>query len=140
MHALEICPGRDYNRHMADTGAPPTSGRALMKLAPLEQRAACEFARAVRECLAHRVLDIRVFGSRARGESRPDSDLDILVLLDEVSLGDRNEISDLGSDLLLSMELPFPIAPRVMAKGHFEQLKALERLFAAEIERDGLPL
>jgi predicted nucleotidyltransferase len=125
---------------MTDRGTPGTQSSAIARLAPLEQMAALEFARCVRERMAHRVLDIRVFGSRSRGEARPDSDLDIIVLLDEASLRDRNEISDLGSDLLLSMDLPFPIAPRVMAKEHFERLKALERLFAAEIERDGIPL
>jgi predicted nucleotidyltransferase len=125
---------------MKNADSPGTQSRTIARLAPLEQIAALEFARCVRERLAHRVLDIRVFGSRTRGEARPDSDLDIIVLLDEASLRDRNQISDLGSDLLLSMDLPFPIAPRVMAKEHFERLKTLERLFAADKERDGIPL
>jgi predicted nucleotidyltransferase len=125
---------------MADISSSGTWTGNSGKLTHTEQLAASEFARLVRERLGHRVLDIRVFGSRTRGESRPDSDLDIFVLLDEAPLKDRNKISDLGTDLLLTMDLPFPIAPRVMAKEHYERLKALERLFAAEVERDGIPL
>ena len=30
---------------------------------------------------SHGALNVRVFGSRARGEARPDSDLDVLVTL-----------------------------------------------------------
>jgi predicted nucleotidyltransferase len=32
---------------------------------------------------SHGARDVRVFGSRARGENCPDSDLDLLVTLDE---------------------------------------------------------
>lgn len=36
----------------------------------------------LRIAVSHGARDVRVFGSRARGEGRPDSDLDILVKLD----------------------------------------------------------
>jgi len=112
----------------------------IAQLAPLERQAALEFARLLLERLPQRVLDVRVFGSRARGEAGPDSDLDILVLLDDAPLNVQNSISDMGCDLLLSMDLPFCIAPRVMAQEQYERLRMMERLFPAEIERDGIPL
>jgi predicted nucleotidyltransferase len=125
---------------MAETGCPGSGNTTLMRLTPLEQQTALEFARRVRAHMAHRALDIRVFGSRSRGEGRADSDLDILILLDEVALKDRNDISDIGTNLLLEKLLPFPIAPRVMSKEHYEMLKSLERLLPTEIERDGITL
>ena len=49
----------------------------------------------------HGARDVRVFGSRARGEGRPDSDLDLLVTLDEdASLLDIVAIKQDLEDLL----------------------------------------
>ena len=50
---------------------------------------------------SHGARDVRVFGSRARGEGRPDSDLDLLVTLDEhASLLDIVAIKQDLEDLL----------------------------------------
>lgn len=109
-------------------------------MTPLEQRISAEFARRVRERMGERIQDIRIFGSRARGEAIADSDLDIWILLDKASLKERNEISDIGTDLFLEMLLPFLISPRIMSQEQYAQLIGLERIFPAEIERDGIPI
>jgi uncharacterized protein len=109
-------------------------------LSPFEQRLAAEFARRVRAYFGDRVRDLRLFGSRARGEARPDSDMDIWVLLDDVDSADRDGVCDIAIDLLLEDSLPFVISPRVMSCEQHERLVALERLLPAEIERDGIPL
>ena len=101
---------------------------------------AVEFASRIRKSFGERVLEIKIFGSRARREARADSDLDILVLLDRANLQNRNEVSDIGTNLYLEMMLPFLIAPRVLAQADFEKLRALERLFPQEVEKDGIPL
>jgi predicted nucleotidyltransferase len=50
---------------------------------------------------SHGARDVRVFGSRARDENRPDSDLDLLVTLDEhASLLDIVAIKQDLEDLL----------------------------------------
>jgi predicted nucleotidyltransferase len=109
-------------------------------LSPLEQEAAMEFARRTRDTFGHRAKELRIFGSRARGEAREDSDLDIWVLLDEAPTVDRDAVSDLAYDLYLEMDLPFIISPRIMSAGQYGKLRSLERLLPKEIERDGIPL
>ena len=44
-----------------------------------------------------------LFGSRARGDNRPDSDWDILILIDNPSI--TNEIEDKFRDDLYNLEL-----------------------------------
>lgn len=42
----------------------------------MEEKVRAEILRA---STAHGAIDVRVFGSRARGDARPDSDIDLLV-------------------------------------------------------------
>ncbi len=111
-----------------------------MSLTPFERHLAEEFARRVRERKSGRIVNICVFGSRARGSAREDSDLDILVLLDEVRVKDKREISDIATDMFLEMFLPFQVAPSVLAQADYEMLRSRELLFPEEIERDGIPV
>lgn len=125
---------------MTESIVPAYSRKTITSLAPLEQEVASEFANRIRSRLGDRLLDMRIFGSRARGEAQADSDLDILILLNEAALQDKNSISDIATDLLIELNLPFIVAPQVLSQADFDELKALERLFPQEIERDGISI
>jgi hypothetical protein len=51
-----------------------------------------------------RLKAVYLFGSRARGDHRPDSDLDVAIFLDNVSdpIGEQLELIDDGYPILLS--------------------------------------
>src|SRR5712691_11359227 len=48
---------------------------------PIRKRALDRFAEQAREILGPKLLELRLFGSEARGEAGPDSDLDVLVVV-----------------------------------------------------------
>lgn len=52
----------------------------LKKIKPADLQLAKKFAAAVRKQLGNEVVAVFVYGSRARGQAKDDSDLDLLVL------------------------------------------------------------
>lgn len=73
----------------------------LDHLAETEREAANEFAKRLREQLDETVDAIVMFGSRARGEAAPDSDMDMLVLLPHASSGARRAVRYLAVEVWL---------------------------------------
>jgi predicted nucleotidyltransferase len=75
-----------------------------------------EYKRRVAGAFNGRVVKVVLYGSRARGDARPDSDWDIAVFLEgEPSSDDLNRLADLGTDLLYETGQfiqPLPIASR----------------------------
>lgn len=103
------------------------------------RRTAEEFASDIRGEFGDRVRRIRLYGSTARGDWTPESDIDVLVLLDSLSDEDGERIVTcavrrgvLGSGLL--------IQPLFMPAADFTRLRDRERLFALEVEREGVDL
>lgn len=96
------------------------------------------FKERVFQAFPDEVLEVRLFGSRARGEGSESSDVDLAVLVREESGELRRAIYDIAADLYLESEIN--LSPLVLSKERHEWLKAIERGFALAIEREGIPL
>lgn len=110
----------------------------MLNLTPNEQSAVTTFCRSLQNKWGARVRDVRVFGSRARSEGNEDSDIDILVIVDDFAGGIRRDIYATAADFLLSHEVV--ISPLVMAQAQYDSMKSRERMLIREIERDGVTL
>jgi predicted nucleotidyltransferase len=76
-----------------------TASEALSRLTPAERDAVETFRVRVRELLGPRLRDLRIFGSKVRGDSHEDSDIDLLVLVDQLDTGTWTAVIDLASSL-----------------------------------------
>ena len=67
---------------------------------PILQR----FRAAVSEIYGDRVTRVVLFGSRARGDARPDSDYDVAVFLRDMAdrFAEMNRLADVATDILYS--------------------------------------
>jgi predicted nucleotidyltransferase len=80
----------------------------------------------------------RVFGSWARGDAGPSSDIDVAVVVEELSRDEwRQAISD-AVDVELERDIAF--SPFVVSGERFDQLVARERQVARDVLDEGRPI
>jgi hypothetical protein len=65
-----------------------------------------------RLCARYRVIELSVFGSAARGESRPNSDVDLLVVFEEGARVTLFTLFDLQEELSALLQRPVDLVPK----------------------------
>ena len=115
-----------------------TVGRKRSVTDGLPRRAADRFAVALRERYGDALVDVRLFGSCARGEMREDSDVDVAVVLQAVDGRTKRDVIDLASSI--GLEHDVLLSPTVLDRETFERWRAQERLLVMDIQNEGLPL
>ena len=104
------------------------------RLSALEASTLATFSREVRTRFGDRVTRLELFGSRARGEGRDDSDLDVLVVLRALERDERRAIIDLAADI--GVDAGLVLSPHVVSADAWHDGLPL----ASSIARDGIPL
>ncbi|MCA9795584.1 MAG: nucleotidyltransferase domain-containing protein [Candidatus Eremiobacteraeota bacterium] len=106
----------------------------------LEWELAREYRRRLQACLGDRLKAVRVFGSRARGDSHPESDLDVFVLIDSSDRPTRYEIIDAATDLCLETHYAVDISPLIMDELQYQNLIDHERRIVRDIQLEGIAI
>ena len=107
-----------------------------MKLAENEGRA---LKRLREELFAkYPIIDFRLYGSKARGEGRPDSDLDVMIELPDYDRAMVDEIDDIV--YRINLEHDVFISALVFGKDELEEGPMSESPIYKVIQREGMPL
>jgi len=85
-----------------------------------------------------RIVRLRLFGSRARDDWRPDSDLDIFVIVPTRDRELVERLCDAVIDVLL--ETGCLISLKTIAVGDFRRLSAIPTPFLANVMAEGVDL
>ena len=110
----------------------------LDQLTEDEQRIAVAFVDKIRERFDHQLVSIVLFGSRARGEAEPDSDMDMLVVMTEVDFEIRQAIRHLAVEVWLDYGIY--LSTRVWSQDHWHKVAQLQTLLYQNIRKDGIDL
>jgi predicted nucleotidyltransferase len=107
-------------------------------LSPAEADAIAELVDAARALLGVDLFELLLFGSRARGEGNEDSDIDLALVVTPEGRARRNAVYDAAYDIGLRHGVL--LAPTLIERERLDELRRRERLFARELDRDGIPL
>jgi predicted nucleotidyltransferase len=99
-----------------------------------------EIARELRQRLAQRlkVEDFRVYGSRVRGEATPDSDLDVYLVVTELTPALRRWIDEIAWEV--GFDNDRVISTLVTTRRGLEQGPFGAQPVVQAIEREGIPV
>ena len=111
---------------------------SLEWLSPTDRQAVEEFRRQIVKLLGRRLVAMKLFGSKARGDAGRDSDIDVLVIVDERV----PEICDRIIDAAFDLDLKYGvyISPRVVAERVLADPVWKTTLFLQQVEREGVTL
>jgi predicted nucleotidyltransferase len=90
------------------------------------QRAVDEFVRRASQAYGDRIKSITLFGSVAKGTTRSDSDIDLLVVVDREDFRLRRELISLAFDILL--ETGGDLSVKVLSSRDFEARRSFSFL------------
>jgi predicted nucleotidyltransferase len=111
-----------------------------MPSASNRQLALADFVKRLRHNLSTNVVDVRLFGSEARGEATPESDIDVLVVVQPE--GERAALEDRAIDIAFDVNVEFGvyISPRVVTPGILNDPVWRETPFIRNVAGESIPL
>ena len=107
-----------------------------MAISMQEDRVVNLFAKGIRQALGSRVQRIILFGSRARGENRTNSDYDLLVIVDRRDRNIEDKIIKVEENV--EEQTGTFVASMVRSEAEWEVEHGFP--FAINIEREGITL
>lgn len=109
-----------------------------MKLTGEEQKAVDQFAATLRQRWGSQIVEIRLFGSKARGDAGPESDVDLLIVTARDDWKLKDQIGRVSTDILLAQGVYLSI--KVVGHSLYQRLIALEAPFLKNVLREGAPV
>ena len=103
-----------------------------------ERAAVQAFLQRLLDNYRHVVQRMVLFGSKARGDSEPDSDIDILIIVNKESWPLRDAISVIAARA--SLEYGVLIGPRVIGWERWQRMQRERFSLYENVVREGIPL
>lgn len=110
----------------------------LQQLTPNERAALADYLARLREKFADRVRHVILYGSRARGEGDEESDLDVLVVVEDGDWRFHDAVADEAVEPWLKHEVV--LSPLVWSREEFDQHAEWGLLFFRNLHHDGIEL
>ena len=107
-----------------------------MALSIKEKSVLKEFKTSLEQILGGQLIELKLFGSKARGDDQPNSDMDVLIIVATDDWHIRDKVYDVATDVLLQMDVC--ISPKVISKNRFDQLRGEGTSFIHNVSKDAI--
>jgi predicted nucleotidyltransferase len=103
-----------------------------------EKKAVAEIRERLNGLVGSRLKGLYVFGSKARGDYDPESDVDLAILVDDLDNPMKRRIID----IVVEVETRYivVISSLVLSWKEFSHLLERERRLALDIQKEGIPI
>jgi predicted nucleotidyltransferase len=109
-----------------------------VKLKSKDAAALEEFLRELRADLRNNLVEVKLFGSKATGRDQPDSDIDVLVVVDQGDVETEDQVLDIAFNVNLKHEVY--ISPRVIDRSILADPVWSITPFLRAVAKEGIPL
>ena len=107
-----------------------------MTLSVKEKSLLKQFKADLEQALGAQLMELKLFGSKARGDGRPGSDVDVLVIVATDDWRICDTVYDIATDILLQTDIC--ISPKVISKNTFDRLRKESSSFIRNVSRDAI--
>ena len=114
-------------------------GRGDVVLPPSVRAVLEKYGQLLRARFGDRLSELRLFGSFARGDAHQDSDVDVLVVVADLTERERDEAIDLAYDARFDCEW-VELSPIVYSAEQVALVRSRERALLRAIDSEGVPL
>ena len=94
---------------------------------------------ALADALGSALVEVRLFGSYARGEQHDESDVDVFILLSQEA--DAEQLDTIFAEVTrVNVAHRVWVSPLIMGRSRFLRMLAEERRVAEDIQSEGMPV
>ena len=112
----------------------------LPQLLPEDRALLQDLCARIAAAVGDRVEAIKLFGSRARGDAGPDSDFDILVVIDKDDFELSEQIGRIAYDVYWDDDFRHYLSVKVMNRDHYAFLGSMPSSFFLNVEGEAVSL
>lgn len=121
------------------TAHEPSKGLEIIALTKREKEALRNFVEMLHQSLGENLVRIILFGSKARGEAKRGSDIDLLVILRNRNIPVEKNVIEQVVETELHYNV-YRLSPIIYSVRDYEERKKIGTPFISEIESDGVTL
>jgi predicted nucleotidyltransferase len=103
-----------------------------------ENQAVNDLVQRLRRRLGDRLVEIRLYGSKARRTDGPESDIDLLAVVQHHTVGVRHEVFAEVSSVILEHDVLLDV--NILDAVELKRLQVLGTPYAAHIQEEGITL
>ena len=103
-----------------------------------ERRAVALFAGRAREFLGENLLDLKIFGSKVRGDFDQESDIDLLLIIKHRDAQIGYELSKIAADL--NLEFDCMLSPIIYTENEYRKNCWFETFFTKTLVEEGITI
>jgi len=131
-------PAEPLVRELREEHVSSSRPRDLSGLLPNERAAVQSFVAGLHAQIGERIARMVLFGSKARGDSGSDSDIDILVVVDAIDRRFEAQVSGIASELDLKYDVL--LNTHLLTRERWEDYTRRRAALWLNVQRDGIEL